>query len=143
MKTFLLTKIYAGIGIAILGTRLAFEYLSPIELVYFFASVLVISIVGTLIHKFFENLSHKTGENGETNIGFAAKMIVVTLLASCGVYMLIAYITTGGNFTIGFDIIFYVILIPCVVLFAIWMYFRVAEQEYNERLAKIQQDNKR
>lgn len=139
MKTLLLTKFYACIGIAILGVRMAFEFLSPIEIVYFFVSVLLISLVGTFIHKFFEKQSEKTGKNGEDNFGFAIKMIVTTILASFGLYMLISYIASGGHFSIGFDILFYVILIPCTVLFALWMYFKIEEQEYNKKLEELKQ----
>jgi hypothetical protein len=137
MKTLLMMKIYAAVGLAVLGVRLAFEYLSVSDLILFFASAIGIGLASTLLHKFFEHQSHKTGKNAITNSGFLAQMIVVTILASTGIYMLISYISSG-EFSVGFDIIFYILFIPAVVLFGVWLYFRVVEQEYNEKLQEIQ-----
>jgi len=138
MRTFLMMKIYAAIAIAILGVRIAFEYLDTIEMIQFLGSALIISLVSTGIHKYFEYSSRKTGKNAVANPSFLLQMIVITILASTGIYMLIKYISTG-EFGVGFDIVFYVIFVPAVVLFGIWMYFNIIETEYNQRLKEIKE----
>ncbi len=140
MRTFLMMKIYAAIGIAILGIRIAFEYLDFWELVQFLGSAMFISFAATGLHKYFEYRSHKTNKNAQDNVSFLVQMIVVTILASTGVYMLITYLTSG-EFSVGFDIVFYILFVPAVVLFGIWMYFRINEEEYNHRLKEIQNKN--
>lgn len=139
MRTFLMMKIYAIIAIALLGIRLAFEYLSLLELVQFFGVVLLISFASTGLHKYFEYRSHKTGKNGVQNPSFLASMIVITILASVGIYMLVTYVTTG-EFDLGFDILYYALFAPAVVLFGVWMYFQIIEQEYNHRLNERKKD---
>jgi small-conductance mechanosensitive channel len=136
MRTFLMMKIYAAIGLAILGVRLAFEYLEFWELVQFLGSAVFISIVATLLHKYFEYQAHKTGKNAMISPNFFVQMIVITILASTGVYILISYLTSG-EFSIGFDIVFYSLFIPAVVLFGIYMYFQIIEQEYNHKLDEL------
>mgnify|MGYP006883056029 CR=1 FL=1 len=141
MRTFLMMKVYAAIAIAILGVRIAFEYLEFWEMVQFLGSAMFISLVATGLHKYFEYRAHKTNKNAQDNIPFLVQMIVVTVLASTGIYMLMIYLSSG-EFSIGFDIVFYILFVPAVVLFGIWMYFRINEEEYNHRLKEIQQQNK-
>lgn len=138
MRTFLMMKIYAAIAIAILGVRVAFEYLTLLEMVWFLGSALGISIVATLLHKFFEYRAHKTNKNAMNNVPFLVQMIVITILASTGIYMLMTYLGSG-EFSIGFDIVFYSLFVPAVVLFGIWMYFRIQEEEYNHKLTEIKE----
>lgn len=140
MKTFLMMKIYAAFGIAILGIRLAFEVLEFWELVQFLGSAIFISLAATALHKFFEYRSHKTGRNGENSVPFLVQMIVITIMASTGVYFLISYFVTG-EFTIGFDIVFYVLFIPAVMLFGIWLYTKISETEYNNKLNLLKNSN--
>lgn len=138
MRTFLMMKIYAAIAIAILGVRVAFEFLELMELVQFFGSVIFISLAATGLHKFFEYKAHKTGKNAVTNSSFLVQMIVITILASTGIYMLISYLSSG-EFSIGFDILFYSLFIPAVVLTGIYMYFRIIEEEYNQKLKELKE----
>lgn len=139
MRTFLMMKFYAVIAIAILGIRVAMYYLTLIELAQFFGSVIFISLVATGLHKYFENRAHKTGKNAAQNPSFFASMIVITVLASVGIYMLLSYLQ-GSTPEFGFDLIFTGLFIPAVVLFANWMYFQIIEQEYNKRLSKLKED---
>ena len=62
MRTFLMMKMYAVIAFALLGIRLAFYYLELVELIEFMLIALFISIVSTLLHKYFENKSRRTGK---------------------------------------------------------------------------------
>lgn len=131
-------KIYAAIAIAIMGVRVAFEFLTFMELVQFFGSVIVIASAATLLHKYFEHRAHKTGQNAVSNAGFLSQMIVITILASTGIYMLISYVSSG-ELSIGFEIIFYSLFLPAVVLTGIWMYFRIIEEEYNKKLKELKE----
>lgn len=133
MRKFLMMKIYAAIAIAILGVRLAFETLTPIELVQFFVTVLFISLAATGLHLFFEKRAHITGKNAVNSPNFLVSMIVITILASTGLYILISYIYSN-EFNIGFEIIFYALFLPAVILISIWMYTQILETEYNKRL---------
>lgn len=138
MRTFLMMKIYAAIGIAILGVRVAFEYLELNELIQFLGSAMLISILATALHKYFEYRSRKTGKNAVTNSSFLVQMIVITILASTGIYMLLSYLSSG-EFSVGFDILFYILFVPAVVLFGIWMYFKIIEEEYNNKLKELKE----
>mgnify|MGYP006883070367 CR=1 FL=1 len=138
MRTFLMMKIYAAMALAIMGVRIAFEFLTLSELIQFFGSTLFIALAATGLHKFFEHQSHKTGKNAVSHPSFLAQMIVITILASTGIYMLISYLSSG-EFSVGFDILFYSLFIPAVVLFGVWMYFRIIEEEYNNKLSKIKE----
>ena len=141
MRKLLMMKIYAAIAIAILGVRIAFETLSVIELVQFFGTAITISLVATGLHLFFENRAHKTGKNGVNSPNFLVSMIVITILASTGLYILISYIYSN-EFNIGFEIIFYALFLPAVILISIWMYTQILETEYNKRLIDIQNKNR-
>ena len=138
MRTFLMMKIYAVIAFALFGIRLAFYYLTLTELIQFLGSALIVSLAATGLHKYFEYRSHKTGKNGVKNPSFMASMIVITILASTGIYMLISYLSTG-ELSVGFDIVYYVIFAPAAVLFGIWMYFQIIESEYNHRLNELKE----
>jgi hypothetical protein len=138
MRTFLMMKFYAVVAIAILGVRIAFYFLTLWELVQFFGSVIIISVLATLLHKYFEHRAHKTGKNAAMHPSFLWSMIVITILASGGVHILITYLSTG-TFDIGFDIFFTALFVPAVVLFANWMYFQIQEQEYNKRLSALKE----
>lgn len=138
MRIFLMMKIYAAIALAILGVRLAFETLTPVELVQFFATAIGIAIVGTLLHLFFEYRAHSTGKNAINSPNFLVMMIVLTIVVSGGIYILLTYLYSG-EFTLAFDIIFYVLFLPAVMLIAIWLYYRIQEAEYNQRLLELQQ----
>ena len=137
MRKILMMKIYAAIAIAILGVRIAFETLSVIELVQFFGTAIAIALVSTGLHLFFENRAHKTGKNAVNSPNFLVSMIVITILVSTGLYILISYIYSN-EFTIGFEIIFYSLFLPAVMLISIWMYTQILETEYNKRLIDIQ-----
>ena len=141
MRTFLMMKIYAAIGIAILGIRIAFEYLDFWEMLQFLGSAMFISLAATALHKYFEHRAHKTNQNAQDNIPFLVQMIVITVLASTGIYMAITFLSSG-ELNVGFDIVFYILFVPAVVLFGIWMYFRINEEEYNHRLKELQEKNK-
>jgi len=138
MRTFLMMKIYAAVALAILGVRLAFAFLNYIELVQFFGSAIGISLLATLLHKYFENKAHKTGKNAVTNSSFLIQMIIITVLASTGTYLLISYVSSG-ELSIGFEIFFYIAFIPAVVLISIWMYFKIIEEEYNNKLKELKE----
>ncbi len=136
MKTILMMKIYSAIAIAILGVRVAFEFLELIELVQFFGTAIAIGLVATGLHKFFEHKAHTTGKNAANSPNFLVTMVVMTILVSGGIYMVVSYFSSG-ELSIGFEILFYTLFIPAVVLIAIWMYFKIQEIEYNHRLEEI------
>ena len=139
MRTFLMMKMYAVIAFALLGIRLAFYHLDLIELVQFLATALFISLMATLLHKYFERKSIRTGKNAAQNPSFLLSMIVITILASVGIYMLVSYLSSG-EFSVGFDILYYALFAPAAVLFGLWMYFQIIEQEYNHRLKELKKD---
>lgn len=138
MRTFLMMKIYAVIAFALFGIRLAFYYLTLPELIQFLGSALLVSLAATGLHKYFEHKAHTTGKNAAQNPSFLVQMIVITILASGGIYMLISYLSTG-ELSVGFDVVYYVVFAPAAVLFGIWMYFQIIEQEYNHRLNQLKE----
>jgi len=140
MRVILMMKIYAAVALAILGVRLAFEYLTVIELVQYFGTAIAIGLIGTGIHLFFENRAHKTGKNAINSPNFLVAMIVMTVLISGGIYMLLSYIY-GGTFSITFELLFYILFIPAIVLVSVWMYYQIQEAEYNHRLQELKQKN--
>ncbi len=140
MKTILRMKLYGVIGFAILGIRIVVEYLSLVELLEFFGAVIVISLAGTALHGFFESRANKTGKNAASSPSFLVQMIVITMAVSGGLYFLISYIS--GDFSIGFDIVFYVLFIPAVILMGIYFYYKIAENEYNQKLKELQNKQK-
>lgn len=140
MRTILMMKIYSAVGLAILGVRLAFEYLNVVELIQFIGTAIAIGLIGTLLHLFFENRAHKTGKNAVNSPNFLVVMIVMTVLISGGIYMLLSYIYSG-DFGLTFELLFYVLFIPAVVLISIWMYYQIQEAEYNHRLQELKEKN--
>lgn len=136
MKTLLMLKIYAAVGIAILGARLAFAYLTPIELVQFFGTAIGIGIASTLLHRFFEKRAEKTGVNQVSSPNLIVSTIVITVLASTGIYILLSYIYSN-EFAIGFEILFYALFLPAAVLVSVWLINKVQEDEYNKHLEQL------
>lgn len=137
MRIILMMKIYAAVAIAILGARLAFATLSAIELVQFFGTAIAIALIGTLLHLLFEHRAHTTGKNAVENPSFLVSMIVMTVIVSGGIYILLSSIY-GGSFGMIYEILFYALFLPAVVLLSIWMYYRIQEAEYNHRLHELQ-----
>lgn len=136
MKRFLLLKLYTVIAFAILGIRLAFAFLSPIELIQFFVTAIGIGIAGGLLHWYFEHRAVTTGINAKNSTKFLISMIVIVILASGGIYMLLSYIYSR-DIRLEFEILFYVLFVPAALLFSLWMNYRIQEEHYNQKLKEF------
>lgn len=138
MRVFLTMKLYASVGLAVMGVLLAFRTLEFIELVQFFSLAILFSLLGTGLHFLFENLKTRTNKDYIGSPNIIAAIIVMTVIIAGGVFILLSFILEY-EFSNLIQILVYSLFIPAIILVSLWLMTKFQEEEYNKRLQEKKQ----